>query len=351
MILISASDLRQRVSGIFSAAGSSAEASRRVAHSLVESNLAGHDSHGVIRVPSYVRSIQSGRLRPEGQIRVIKENASTALLDCGYTFGQIAAAKGMDIALAKARQHSIAIVALQKCNHVGRLGEYVVMAAQQGYMGMIFCNGSSPGGIVAPYGGIARALGSNPIAWGIPGPDETLAGALGGKPLFMDFATSVCAQGKIQVAADEGKELPVGWLLDKEGRPTRNPNDQFEGGAMLPFGGHKGYALGVMIELLAGGLSGAGIPLQSEYTVSQGTVLVAVNIEAFQPLDEFRALVTDFVQRVKKTPRAEDCPEILVPGEPEWRSKEKREREGIPLPDRTWERLGETAVSLGMEWD
>jgi len=169
----------------------------------------------------------------------------------------------MEMAISKARQTDIAMVALQRCGHTGRLGEYVVTAAEQGFMGMIFCSGAPPGGIVAPYGGIGRALGANPIAWGIPGGSR--GRSANGRPIFLDYATSVCAQGKIQVAADKDEEIPEGWLLDKDGRPTRNPCDQFEGGVMSPFGGHKGYALGVMIGLLGGGLSGVGVPLQPGY--------------------------------------------------------------------------------------
>jgi len=349
MITISAPDLQDRVFEVFIAAGCPEEVSRRVAHSLVESNLVGHDSHGVIRVPAYVEAIRTGNLDPKGEIRVVRESASTALLDCGFNFGQVAATQGMEIAITKARQCDIAMVVLQRCGHTGRLGEYVVTAAEQGLVGMMVCNGTKPGGLVAPFGGVSRALGANPIAWAVPGGImEGSSGVANGKPVFLDYATSACAQGKIQVAADEGKEIPDGWLLNKDGQPTRNPHDQFEGGVMLPFGAHKGYALGVLVELLAGGLSGMGAALQPGYRANQGTVLVAMNIEAFQPLDEFRAMVADFARQVKATQRAPDCAEILLPGEPEWRCKAERGRTGIPLPDKTWQRIEETAASLGL---
>jgi uncharacterized oxidoreductase len=217
------------------------------------------------------------------------------------------------------------------------------MAAEQGFMGLMICNGLSRGGIVAPLGGVGRALGTNPIAWAVPGVD--------GRPVFLDYATSVCAQGKIQVAADKGEELPDGWLLDKHGQPTRNPHDQFDGGVMLPIGGHKGYALSVLIELLAGTLSGNTPSLLPGYQRAQGAMLIAANIGAFRPPEEFRQIATEFSGLIKRTPRAADCDEILLPGEPEWRSKEEREREGIPLPEKTWERLGETAASVGLDWE
>jgi uncharacterized oxidoreductase len=341
MVVLSASELRRRVGALFCALDVPEGVAARVADSLVESNLVGHDSHGIIRVPSYVRAIREGRLKPRGEIRVVRESASTALLDCGRAFGQVAAKQGMETAMAKARQHDIAIVALQRCQHIGRLGEYVVMAAEQGFVGLVLCNGSSPGGTVVPFGGIGRAIGTDPIAWGIPS---------AGKPVFADFATSAAAHGKVQVAMDEGHDVPEGWLLDKDGRPTRNPRDLFEGGMMLPFGGHKGYALGVVVELLGGGLSGSGVSLQPGYQWSQGTVLIAINVEAFQPLDEFRQMVADFAAKIKLTPRAVGCKEILMPGEPEWQCKAKRERFGIPVPEKTWDRLVEVADSLGTQF-
>jgi uncharacterized oxidoreductase len=342
MIVVFAPELRRRVSDIFCAVGASRTVSARVADSLVESNLVGHDSHGVIRVPTYVRAIQEGRLNPNGEIQIARESASTTVLDCDRAFGQVAAKQGIELAVTKARQHDIAMVTLYRCQHIGRLGEYVVMAAEQGFVGLVLCNGSGPGGTVAPFGGIGRAIGTDPIAWGIPST---------GRPVFSDFATSAVAHGKVQVAMDEGHDIPLGWILDKEGRATQNPKDLFDGGMMLPFGGHKGYALGVIVELLGGGLSGAGVSLQPGYQPSQGTVMVAINVEAFQPLDAFRRMVADFAERIKLTPRADGCQEILMPGEPEWQCKEKRERQGIEVPDKTWTRLAETAESLGVQWD
>jgi LDH2 family malate/lactate/ureidoglycolate dehydrogenase len=349
VITISAPELNLRLSNMFQTVGCSQPVSARVADSLVEANLAGHDSHGAIRVPGYIRMIQAGRLNPHAEIQVVKESASTAMVDCGNAMGQTAAMQGMHLAMDKARQHDIASVVLYHCGHVGRLGEYVVAAAEQGFVGIMLCNGPGAGGGVAPFGGIGRALGTNPISWGVPGPPE--APGVEGRPVFLDYATSACAQGKIQVAADMGREIPEGWLIDKNGQPTRNPLDQFDGGVMLPFAGHKGYAMSVLVELLAGGLSGARPGLLRDKEMDQGTLLIALHIEAFQPLDEFRQMVGDFLQRVKATPLAPGCAEILAPGEPEWRSRAERMRTGIPVPEKTWERLAETAASLGMAWD
>jgi uncharacterized oxidoreductase len=342
MPVISANDLRERVFEVLCAANVPEDVARQVGYSLVESNLVGHDSHGVMRVPQYIDGVQKGDLKPKAETRIIRESASTALLDGGHNFGQVVAARGMEIAVAKAREHDMAAVVLGNCDHTGRIGEYVVMAAEQGLVGLCISNGSLPGGLVAPIGGAGRALGANPMAWGIPAGKK--------KPIFFDFATSAASAGKIHVAADKGQEIPEGWLLDKEGHPTRDPNQLSEGGVMLPFGGHKGYALSVMIELVCGGLSGMGFPLQPEYKWEQAAVLVALSIRAFRPLEEFVGMISDFAERLKSTPRAPGCDEILLPGEPEWRCKEERELIGIPLPEVTWRRLSETAKTLGVDW-
>jgi uncharacterized oxidoreductase len=295
-----------------------------------------------MRVPQYVEGIRKGELKPRAELRTVRETASSALLDGGHNFGQIVAARGMEMAIAKTRRHDVAVVVLTNCDHTGRIGEYVVMAAEQGLMGLCVSSGSLPGGLVAPIGGAGRALGANPIAWGIPGGE--------GRPIFFDFATSVASAGKIHVAADKGEDIPEGWLLDKDGRPTTDPGQLSEGGVMLPFGGHKGYALSAMIEMVSGGLSGMGFPLQPGYEWEQAAVLMALRIEAFQPLDEFRRMISDFTKRLKETPRAPGCEEILLPGEPEWRSKEVREHTGIPLPEVTWRHLAETAKLLNVDW-
>jgi LDH2 family malate/lactate/ureidoglycolate dehydrogenase len=336
--LIPAPDLTDFSTRVLVAAGTPATAAQRVAQALVESNLVGHDSHGVLRLPQYVQAIQAGTLRPAGELRVVRDRPATALVDCGWTFGQVAALRGMQMAMDKAAVCGIGTVVLRHCDHTGRIGEYAVAAAQRGFIGQVICNGSDPGGLVAPFGGSRRALGANPMAWAIPNGSEF--------PLFLDFATSVVAHGKLQVAADKNEDVPEGWIIDKHGLPTRKPQDQFDGGAILPFGGHKGYALSVMIEAIGGALSGAGFPIMPNYRWDQGTVLTAIQVEAFQSLAEFERLVAELGQALKATPRAAGVEEILLPGEPEWRCRAQRLRDGIPLPQKTWDRLLELERGL-----
>jgi len=350
MVTIAHQELQEYVSKLLVAAGCPVSVATRVAYALVESNLVGHDSHGVMRIPAYIDAIRAGTLIPTGAINVVAETPSTTLLDCGWNFGHVGAAHGMELAIEKARVQGLGMTVLRHCDHTGRIGEYVVMAAQHGMIGQVFCNGSSPGGLVAPFGGTQRALGANPIAWGIPGGDT--------EPIFLDFATAAVAHGKIEVAADKGELLPEGFILDKFGRPTRDPRDALDGGVILPFGGHKGYALGVLIELIGGGLSGVGFPLVPGYRWDQGTVLLAVNVETFQPLAAFKQMISEFKTHLKSLPPAPGVDEILLPGEMEWQTKRKRVREGIPFPETTWKRIVEVAALFGIthpvavtQWD
>lgn len=340
MVTIAPQELREYIAEVFRAAGCPEYVSTRVAYALVESNLVGHDSHGVMRLPFYIKAIRAGTLIPTGAVEVISETPSTTFLDCGWNFGHVGAAKGMELAIEKARAQGLGMTVLRHCDHTGRIGEYAVMAAEEGMMGQVYCNGSRPGGLVAPYGGTQRALGANPLSWAIPGGD--------GDPIFLDFATASVAHGKIEVAADKGELLGEGLILDKFGKPTRDPRDELDGGSILPFGAHKGYALGVLIELVGGGLSGAGFPLLPGYRWDQGTVLLATNISVFQPLESFNQMISEFKTRLKSVPRAPGVEEILLPGELEWKTKAKREREGVPIPEATWQRMGETAASLGI---
>ena len=340
MVIIPAAYLRTQVQRIFLGLGASESVASRVATSLVESNLVGHDSHGVLRVPEYIERIQAGTLALHGKIEIVRETPSTALIDCGWNLGQVALPQGMQLAIHKARSTGIGMAVLGHCDHTGRVGEYVVSAAEEGMIGQLTCNGSLPGGIVAPYGGTRRALGANPIAWAVPVANRP--------PIFFDFATSIVAHGKLQVAADKGELVPAGWILDKQGNPTRDPQAQFDDGAILPFGGHKGYALSVLIELLSGGLSGAGFPLLPGYRWDQGTTLIAIDISAFQPLAEFKEQAAAFVQALKAIPPAAGVDEILLPGEIEWRTRATRMSEGIPLPEVTWERFKAAGVRAGL---
>jgi len=338
MIHITPERLREVVSQVVIGAGAPESGARQVASSLVENDLAGHTSHGVLRVGWYVSCIENGSIDPHWQITTVRETATTAVLDGGRNFGNLVAREAMARAINKARAHDLGMVAIRNNGHTGRMGEYVVQAAQEGFMGMVFGAGSRAA--VAPYLGIGRVFNTNPIAWGVPADQHP--------PVFMDFATSVVAQGKIQAAIDKGAKIPDGWLLDAEGNPSNDPNDQRNGGVMLPFGKHKGYCLSFLVELLSAGLTGGRSGMLPGYAPDYTMVLMAVNIAAFQPLDEFRRLVDEQVAATKASRRAPGVEEILVPGEPEWYAREKNLRDGLYLPDAAWQRIVEAGARHGV---
>jgi len=343
MPVLSAAYLHQTVSAIFQAAGVPASAARTVAASLVKANLTGHDSHGVIRVVEYLNNIREGKIDPRAKPEIVRETPTTLLVDGHWGFGQVIAAWTMERLIRKAGEHDLAAAGIFHCGHIGRVGTYPAMAAEQGFIGLAFVNGGGTQPRVAPFGGIRPVFGTNPLAAAVP--------VEGQSPIVLDFSTSVVASGKIRVARDKDEELPDGWILDHEGRPTRRPQDYYDGGMLLPAAGHKGYALSLLVEVLGGLLTGAGTLILpgSSYEVGNGVFFLALNVEAFRPLAEFTAQVRELGEAVKATPPAIEGGEVLLPGEPEQRIKARRLTEGIHVPDVTWQAIADAAHSLGVE--
>lgn len=336
--------LRDLVTATLLAAGATDSNARIVAHSVVDSNLAGHDSHGVMRIPGLVRDALSGRLKPAASPNVTQESRSSAVVDGGSTFGHVGSRFATEIAVRKARETSIAGVALTRANHTGRIGEWAEIGASDGMVTLVLgsrANSSrgTAGGTLAPWGGRTGALGTSPIAWSVP--------RRGGQPpILLDFATSAVAQGKLQIARATGESVPLGWIIDAEGRPTTDVEAFFRGGAQLPFGGHKGYALALMVSLLSIGLSAGDELDRSEH--ASCLFIVCVDPAAFRPAEDFLEFVEQTAARIKAVPPAEGFDEVLLPGEPEARSRIARTRDGIPLPDEIWAELVRTAEGLGI---
>lgn len=324
---------------IFKAAGASEENARGVVASLVDANLAGHDSHGVIRIPSYVADINNGRLRPAATPWITHETASSAIVDGAATFGQLGARLTAQTAARKAGEVGMAGAALFHAHHTGRIGEWAELGASQGLVTMVAGSGAHGPHQVAPFGGKSAALGTNPISWAVPRANRQ-------PPVLLDFATSAAAQGKLMVARAKREPVPAGWILDAEGQPTTNVEDFYEGGVLLPFAGHKGYALSVIVELLAVGLSGGQVVPPNE----RGSCLFVACIapRAFRPEQDFLESVERIAERLKAIPPAEGFEEILLPGEPEARTRAARSQDGIPLPDATWETIQAVARDLGV---
>jgi LDH2 family malate/lactate/ureidoglycolate dehydrogenase len=345
MPTVAADRLVQLGSDIFSARGASPEESRIISNSLVESNLAGHDSHGVIRIPSYIEKLDSGGINPGAELTVVSDASNAVTLDGNWGFGQVMARRAMETAVERAADSAIFAATLRRVDHIGRLGEYSALAAEKGFVGIIMSNGHGAGQLIAPHGGKEARLATTPISICAPAGNEP--------PVLLDFATSVVAEGKVRVALNRGEQLKEGCILDADGNQSVDPRDLYgpPGGTLLPFGGiaaHKGYALGFMIELLAGILSGAGTSCRDPERFGNATFICVVRIEAFLPLAEFCKQVHDFAAYVRSCPKAPGSTEILIPGEIEARERRKRIEEGIYLSDETWDSIIATARSAGV---
>ena len=337
MLTFTPEQLEQVGCTILERAGTPADLAQLVVHSLVESNLLGHDSHGILRLMYYVDLVRSGHVKPAARAVVAKQFGAMAIVDGLHGWGQPAAQLAARTAASLAEHHGVGAVTIAHCNHVGRLGEYADMIAHSGCVGMAMAN-VGPG--VAPFGGRSRMLGTNPIAYAVPrGP--------GKNSILLDFATSGVAEGKLMVARDKGVEVASGLIIDKEGQSTTNPNDYFGGGALLPFGLHKGYGLSVMCELLGGALSGAGPSALPDFGGGNGTLIMALKIEAFIAPEQFADQVERLYGAIKAAPPKPGVEAVLMPGDPEWRTRQYRLEHGVEIPERTWSEIQELARQVG----
>lgn len=325
---------------LFTAAGAPRHIADDVAEVLVNSNLTGHDSHGVLRVPAYLNGISNGGIVPAAEPKVVQETAVTLLLDGNGGFGHYTARKAMALAIEKAKQAHVCCVSFTRIGHMGRLGEYAEAAARAGCIGLLtYGIGARDSGSTVPYGGAKGTLGTNPIAVGIPTGDDT--------PFIIDFATSTVAEGKLQVARSKGADLPQGLIVDKHGAPSVKPADFYEGGYLLPFGGHKGYALSLMVCLL-GGLAGG---FNAEKCAMGGMFMQVVDVSAFTPLETYQRSVRAFLDGLKTTPPAPGFAEVLVPGDFERRARAERLAHGIELPGPIYEQIQACAGKLNVSTD
>lgn len=328
---------------IYQAVGAPPEHAAIVARHQVGANLAGHDSHGVRLLPSYVTAIERGHLDPAARPSVIGETGTTLFVSGNWGFGQVVSEWTMERCIAKARQTRLAAAAVREQGHVGRLADYPLMAARAGLIGIMLCDSGQAPKQVAPFGGREARLGTNPISIAFPSDLEA--------PLVIDMATSAVALGKLDLARARGQAILPGWIVDRDGRPTTNPDDFYAGGVMLPLGGsegHKGYALSVAVEILAAVLPGLGFGVDPQGRHNDGAFMLVIDPSAFRPLDEFKAEVAAFVRYLKATPPAEGFSEVLYPGEPEYQAEQQRCRAGIPIENSTWSQLLATAARYGV---
>ena len=343
--LVPPETLTRIAAAVLTTAGAPEDHAATVAESLVDADLTGHDSHGVRRLVPYVAAIGAGHVDPAARPRVERSDRATAAVDGRNGFGQLAARLATGEALDLARRHGVGAVTIGHGSHIGRLGEYVETLADQDAIGIAFCNVDPT---VAPYGGRDRLLGTNPLAWAAPrGPGEPA--------VVLDFATASVAEGKLSLSLARGVHVPPGLLVDREGRESDDPADFYDGGALLPFGGrtggHKGYGLSALIEIVGGLLSGAGISSLPGYDNTNGSVLIAIDIAAFVPVDRFRDQAEQFCRLLRSSTPVSPGDPVLVPGELEARTREHRLTHGIPLPEATWRELAALPGFAHLEGD
>jgi uncharacterized oxidoreductase len=342
---VSFSALKAFVEAIFVAAGSESVEAEIVALHLVDASLAGHDSHGVIRVSKYVDWLRAGHVRANRHARIATDRGALVLVDGDFGFGQVIGKEAMEIAAERVALHGMATVAIRNSGHLGRIGAWPEMLAERGLASIHFVNTSGFGILVAPFGGSDRRLSANPIAAGAP--------TTRGRPIILDIATSVIAEGKIQVARNKGERLPPDAVLDGRGRPTTDPKVFYGSppGAILPFGGHKGSGLSIFCEILAGSLTGGHASNPNAPTSERlvnNMLSLAFDPAAFGDPDAFADDVTQLVGWVKASPPIAPGGKVLLPGEIEEGLRRERLAEGLPVDDATWLALSATAASVGV---
>lgn len=342
MPIISHTAMRGYATQLFSQAGLPGDQAQIVADHLVDANLMGHDSHGIIRIPGYVRQLQNGTIRPVTQYKIVRETPVSAVIDAERAVGIVVAAQAMQMAVDRAKVHTLGAVAVHQASHIGRLGAYPPMAAEQDCIGILLLNGG--GRFAAPFGGTGRRLPPNPISVSVPTEN--------GPVMMLDITTSMAAGGKVEVYRARNQQVPEGWLVDEAGNEVRDPQ-LFQDGlaAMLPLGGtlgHKGYGLGMMIDAIAGGLSWAGCSTNQPTRGGSGFLAMAIKIESFIDLDEYKRETQKLVDWVKSSPKMPGVTDIYYPGEIEERNRSQREADGLFVEESTWNAIAATAEELGV---
>ena len=322
---------------LLKAGGADDHESHVVANSLVESNLRGHDSHGVMRIPFYVQRMQDGILQSGQRLQILKESDSTLYCDGGWGFGQVLSRELTQRMIEKAATSGIVCGTLQRSAHMGRLGEYAEMAASHGMASMICANTHGAAQRVAPVGGKRPRLGTNPLCMGMPG------GAQG--PFILDFGTSATAEGKVRVKKIAGQPVPDGWILDSDGQPTTDPNQLYADppGTIRPMGGdqaYKGFGLAFLIEMLCGGLTGGQCAFPSPPPpIGNCAVLLVINPALFGGAEHIKREILALEDYVRNVPRVDGVDHVTLPGDPERQVAEQRRRDGIPIDAGNWEAL------------
>ncbi len=340
MKTIPAAKLTDFVAVVMQAGGSNAAEARTVAQRLVDSNLVGHDSHGVLRVGKYLEWVGEGWLKPNTAPTVVFDSDALAIVDGNRGFGQVIGEFATNLGIAKAAKSGIAMVGLRNCGHLGRLGDWAEMAAAKGQVSLHFLN-TSGAQRVAPFGGSDRRLSTNPLAIGVPGGD--------GPPVILDITTSTVAEGKLMVAMNKGDEVPAGWIVDKHGKPTTHPGDFYDGGALLTIGEHKGSGLSILTDLLAGAITTGRSSDPADTVLRNNMLSIFIAPAVYDGNGSVLAETKRFVDWVKASPPLVPGRPVLGPGDVERNTRAARLANGIPVDEKTLDDLIAAAQSVGID--
>jgi LDH2 family malate/lactate/ureidoglycolate dehydrogenase len=329
----------------FSAAGVPDEDAQTLAGLMVEADLRGSDTHGVIRLPLYIRRLRAGGINPTPNIRVVKERASTALIDGDNGMGHLVMHRAAKLAIEKAKTNGIGWVGARMSNHAGPAALYVTMPLQHDMIGLYFAVGSS--NHLPPWGGTESLLGTNPMAVAVPAHDEA--------PIVLDMSPTVAAYGKVRLKAQRGEPMPVGWMIDKQGKPLTDAKRADEG-HLLPIGDYKGSGLSLIIGLLAGALNRAALGRdvvdfvkEAGTPTNTGQAIAAISLDAFMPADEFKRSVDRLVRDIRSSPRLPGIERIWLPGEQSHAKLMDRRQNGVPMPKPLRDSLDAVARDLNVE--
>ncbi|HEX4928249.1 MAG TPA: malate/lactate/ureidoglycolate dehydrogenase [Burkholderiales bacterium] len=331
--------LERAIETIVAAGGSEPQEARLVAENLVMANLLGHDSHGIGMIPRYIDALLEGGLLANQRVRASLDTGTLLALDGSKGYGQSIGRQAMQMAIERARRHGSCIMALGNSHHLGRIGHWAEMAVAEGFVSLHFANVLSHAR-VAPHGGRDPRFGTNPCCIAIPLPGEP--------PFVLDYATSAVAQGKLRVAHNKGDKVPLGRLIDTDGNPTTDPRYAVVPpfGAMLPFGEHKGYGMAIACELLGGALTGGGtwhFPESDQQRVLNGMMTILLDPQRLGTAAAFEREARQFLDWLRKARPAPGFDRVRIAGEPERETRERRERQGIPVDETTWKEIERAA--------
>ena len=340
---IDADRLIDFATAVYESAGMPSEDARLIADTLVQADLWGHQSHGVLRLGWYLDRLRNKVMRPTPQIEQVIDAGAMGLIDGHDSVGQVVTMHATRQAIARARAHGVGVVAVRYSNHFGTCMYYTLAGARENCVMMLASNG---GPAMAPWGGRRKIVGTNP--WSVAAP--------AGKhpPLVMDMANTGVARGKIYLARNKRAPIPLGWAINAAGEPTTDAQEAIDG-IILPMAEHKGYAIAVIVDLLSGVLSGSGFlsavhsPYQTAEKSNCGHFMIAIDIGVLQPLEQFNARMEAFVAELKAVPLAKGFDEVFYPGEMEARNDLRNRRDGLELPLDTLADLRRIAQETGLQ--